>query len=181
MLPISPLHLRQHLPGDAPLQVYPVGGGRTRTASACMPPSLTTAKCTLPSHIGSIPPTVRRPSRETRTAGRSLLWRDDRLAHGNLQTLAHGADILVHEVIDTAWIEFKFPNPSPIKTHMQNALTQVERVGQIAAWCGVKTLVLKRIVPGMAPAAGKTELPGKPVHQRWPHADRGEVPWRRGA
>jgi len=41
--------------------------------------------------------------------------------------------------------------PSPIKTHMQNAHTQVERVGQIAAWCGVKTLVLNRIVPGMAP------------------------------
>ncbi|ACD95436.1 hypothetical protein [Trichlorobacter lovleyi] len=32
-----------------------------------------------------------------------------------------------------------------------DAHTQVERVGQIAAWCGVKTLVLNRIVPGMAP------------------------------
>lgn len=85
------------------------------------------------------------------TADRTLKWGDKDLAKGNLQALANGADILVHEVIDTAWINFKFPTPNPLKTHMETAHTQVEYVGQVAAWCNVKTLVLNHIVPGMAP------------------------------
>lgn len=79
---------------------------------------------------------------------------------GNLQVLANGADILVHEVIDTDWINAKFDTPLPppqgspadvLKTHMKNAHTQVEYVGQVAAYCNVKTLVLNHIIPGMAP------------------------------
>lgn len=85
------------------------------------------------------------------TADRSLQAGDPRLAHGNLQALANGADVLVHEVIDSAWINTKFPNPNELKTHMQTAHTQVERVGQVAEYCNVKTLVLNHIVPGMAP------------------------------
>lgn len=77
--------------------------------------------------------------------------------NGNLQVLANGADVLVHEVIDSAWITAKFgdpKDPSPaytLMTHMKNAHTQVEYVGQVAAYCNVKTLVLNHIIPGMAP------------------------------
>ncbi len=87
------------------------------------------------------------------TADRNLPKDDPALAHGNLQELADGADILVHEVIDTAWIDAKFPKKemAALKTHMQNAHTQIERVGQVAAYCNVKTLVINHIVPGMAP------------------------------
>ncbi len=57
----------------------------------------------------------------------------------------------MHEVIDTDWIKAKFPTDNPLKTHMQNAHTQVELLGQGAADCHVKTLVLNHIIPGMAP------------------------------
>jgi hypothetical protein len=59
------------------------------------------------------------------------------------------------------WCIFTRPLPLQQKNRLRipsfnaisqpDAHTQVERVGQIAAWCGVKTLVLNRIVPGMAP------------------------------
>ena len=89
------------------------------------------------------------------TADRNLSEGDPALAHGNLQVLADGADVLVHEVIDTAWIDVKFAgdNMVALKTHMQNAHTQIERVGQVAAYCNVKTLVINHIIPGMAPMA----------------------------
>lgn len=75
---------------------------------------------------------------------------------GNLQKLANGADILVHEVIDPAWIEYKFgPNPIPpmdsLKTHMQQSHTPIDKVGAVARDCNVKTLVINHIVPGMTP------------------------------
>lgn len=87
------------------------------------------------------------------TADRNVPAGDPSLAHGNLQILADGADVLVHEVIDTAWINAKFadPNLAVLKTHMLNAHTQIERVGQVAAYCNVKTLVINHIIPGMAP------------------------------
>jgi ribonuclease BN (tRNA processing enzyme) len=80
--------------------------------------------------------------------------------NGNLQALAEGADILVHEVIDTAWVNFKFgtnpPEGSPayaLRQHMLNSHTPVEEVGKVAESCGVKTLVLNHIVPGVMPAS----------------------------
>ncbi|QOX78769.1 MBL fold metallo-hydrolase [Trichlorobacter lovleyi] len=158
-------------PATPPFQVYPAGGGADENGVSVY--------ATLVDHRQVYPAFAYRfntpdgsvvfsgDTGPNTTADRSLLWGDDRLAHGNLQTLALGADILVHEVIDTVWIEFKFPNDSPIKTHMQNAHTQVERVGQIAAWCGVKTLVLNHIVPGMAPIRNllqaKQNFPGNLV------------------
>jgi hypothetical protein len=77
---------------------------------------------------------------------------------GNLQVLADGADILVHEVIDPAWIEQKFgEDPDPpmdaLKAHMYASHTTIEDVGTVASDCGVKTLVLNHIVPGNTPKA----------------------------
>ncbi len=78
--------------------------------------------------------------------------------NGNLQVLAQGADILVHEVIDTEWVNFKFGTNPPegtaayaLRQHMLNSHTPVEEVGKVAKSCGVKTLVLNHLVPGVMP------------------------------
>jgi ribonuclease BN (tRNA processing enzyme) len=78
--------------------------------------------------------------------------------NGNLQKLSAGADILVHEVIDTAWVNYKFgENPKEgtwqytLRQHMLTSHTPIESVGAVARDCNVKTLVLNHIVPGMTP------------------------------
>lgn len=76
---------------------------------------------------------------------------------GNLQRLAAGADILVHEVIDPAWIDLKFGTPEPgsqmdaLKIHMLTSHTSIDKVGMVATECGVPTLVLNHLVPGNTP------------------------------
>ncbi len=77
----------------------------------------------------------------------------------NLQRLANGADVLVHEVIDRAWIDQKFGTPVPgspmdaLKTHMLESHTAIDAVGQVATECNVSTLVLNHLVPGNTPRA----------------------------
>jgi ribonuclease BN (tRNA processing enzyme) len=77
--------------------------------------------------------------------------------NGNLQRLANGADVLVHEVIDRSWIELKFGTPVPgsqmdaLKTHMLQSHTANDTVGSVAESCGIGTLVLNHIVPGNTP------------------------------
>lgn len=72
---------------------------------------------------------------------------------GNLKRLAQGADILVHEVIDEAWIEILAETgvPSTLIEHLNSVHTKISEVGGVAEDCGVKTLVLNHIVPGNAP------------------------------
>ena len=70
----------------------------------------------------------------------------------NLIQLAQGADILVHEVIDPAFIDVLFPPPlSPsteaLKYHLETAHTSIFDVGKHATAAGVKTLVLNHVVP----------------------------------
>jgi ribonuclease BN (tRNA processing enzyme) len=77
--------------------------------------------------------------------------------NGNLQRLANGADILVHEVIDRAWIDQKFGTPEPgsqmdaLKTHMLQSHTAIDAVGSVATDCRVGALVLNHIVSGNTP------------------------------
>lgn len=78
--------------------------------------------------------------------------------NGNLQVLARGADILVHEVIDTEWVDFRFgTDPKEgtrayaLRQHMLNSHTPIEQVGTVAESCGVRTLVLNHLVPGVIP------------------------------
>lgn len=82
---------------------------------------------------------------------------------GNLQKLAKGADILVHEVIDPAWITANFPDQSDpsVKatvTHLEAAHTTIEALGAVAKEAEVKTLVLSHIVPGNAPISHLKEV-----------------------
>ena len=75
----------------------------------------------------------------------------------NLQNLAQGADVLIHEVIDEAWIDLTFGDAQQgtrayaLKTHLQNSHTTIDLVGQVAEKAGVKALVLNHIVPGNTP------------------------------
>lgn len=72
---------------------------------------------------------------------------------GNLQKLAQGADVLVHEVIDEMWIEALAQTgvPDALIEHLGSVHTKIGEVGAVAEDCGVKTLVLNHIVPGNAP------------------------------
>jgi ribonuclease BN (tRNA processing enzyme) len=85
----------------------------------------------------------------------SIVFSGDTARNENLIKLAKGADILVHEVIVTSWINLLFPPPRSVADegmmqHLLNAHTQVEEVGGIAEEAGVKKLVLSHIVPGNA-------------------------------
>jgi ribonuclease BN (tRNA processing enzyme) len=79
--------------------------------------------------------------------------------NGNLQKLAAGADILVHEVIDPAWPDLKFGMPAPespmaaLKAHLLASHTTPAAAGQVAADCGVRTLVLSHLIPANGPVA----------------------------
>jgi ribonuclease BN (tRNA processing enzyme) len=72
--------------------------------------------------------------------------------------MAKGADILVHEVIVSGWIDRLFPSPRSLadeglRQHLLSAHTAVDQVGKVAESAGVSTLVLSHIVPGNARAA----------------------------
>ncbi len=75
---------------------------------------------------------------------------------GNLQKLAKGADVLVHEVLDDLYVKAAFGDdpkngPEPeLYRHMVTAHTSSTKVGNVAEQCGVKTLVLSHIAPGNA-------------------------------
>jgi ribonuclease BN (tRNA processing enzyme) len=69
----------------------------------------------------------------------------------NVVRLAHGADYLVHEVIDLDFVSdriAKMPNRDNIINHLTDSHTSPEDAGRIAARAGVKTLVLSHLVPG---------------------------------
>ncbi|MFC9441941.1 MULTISPECIES: MBL fold metallo-hydrolase [Brevibacterium] len=74
----------------------------------------------------------------------------------NLVTIAEGADILIHEVIDMEWIDGLIGEASPhpdhnLMQHMLAAHTSIEQVGPQAEAAGVDTVVLTHIVPADGP------------------------------
>jgi len=85
----------------------------------------------------------------------SIVFSGDTARSENLIKLAKGADILVHEVIATRWVNGLFPTPRSVAEeglmqHLLSGHTLVEEVGGIAEAAGVKKLVLSHIVPGNA-------------------------------
>ena len=88
----------------------------------------------------------------------SVVFSGDTGPCANLVTLARGADVLVHEVIVTSYIDGAYPaDGTPAqranRLHLLRAHTAVEDVGRVAAEAGVGTLVLNHFVPGNATAA----------------------------
>lgn len=87
------------------------------------------------------------------TADGSIVFSGDTCPCDNLITLARGADVLVHEVIDRDWAEGVFPQPlnsedTALLHHLLAAHTTIEDVGDVAERAGVTTLVLNHLVPG---------------------------------
>ncbi|HEX5439076.1 MAG TPA: MBL fold metallo-hydrolase [Gemmatimonadaceae bacterium] len=89
---------------------------------------------------------------------RSIVFSGDTRPSETLVELAHGADILVHEVIDLAAIDRVIKDESTatrLRAHLEAAHTSMTQVGQIATKAGVKTLVLNHFVPGAPPVPDK--------------------------
>jgi ribonuclease BN (tRNA processing enzyme) len=69
----------------------------------------------------------------------------------NVVRIADGADVLVHEVIDVAFLAervAKLPNRDGIIKHLTESHTSPDDAGRIAQRAGVKTLVMSHLVPG---------------------------------
>lgn len=76
-------------------------------------------------------------------------------AANNVITLAKGADILVHEVMnwDLILAKFKLTNPgknwqdNPLLAHLHESHTRADQVGQVATAAGVPVLALTHLIP----------------------------------
>ena len=85
---------------------------------------------------------------------RSIVFSGDTRPSDNLIKLAHGADVLVHEVMYLPALEKLIgtePNATRLREHLLASHTTTEQVGRIASEAGVKTLVLNHFVPGGHP------------------------------
>ncbi len=87
----------------------------------------------------------------------SVVFSGDTAPSDNLVELAHGADVLCHEVIDRSFVEAAFGSPpyapdlQALVDHLLGAHTTIEDVGGVAERAGVRTLVLHHFVPGNNP------------------------------
>jgi ribonuclease BN (tRNA processing enzyme) len=81
------------------------------------------------------------------TAYGSVVFSGDTAPTANLTTLACGADILVHEVIDVDLVQQAGLSPAAVN-HLLTSHTDSLLVGAIAAEAGVPTLVLNHLSPG---------------------------------
>lgn len=91
------------------------------------------------------------------TAHGSVVFSGDTAASDNLVKLARGADVLVHEAIDPAWVSH-IVGPKPWDARQQALAKQLleahatpREVGEVATRAGVQRLVLSHLVPGDAP------------------------------
>jgi ribonuclease BN (tRNA processing enzyme) len=87
----------------------------------------------------------------------SVVISGDTCVSANLIDLARGADILVHEVIDPAFVDRLTAALPPgtaeaVREHLLASHTTIAQVGRdVAEPAGVKTLVLNHLVPGDSP------------------------------
>ncbi|KFC64820.1 Metal-dependent hydrolase, beta-lactamase superfamily III precursor [Bosea sp. LC85] len=86
------------------------------------------------------------------TPNGSIVFSGDTNLSDNLITLARGADILVHEVIDVRWAEARYPEPrTPDQAakfkHLIESHTDLRDIGRIAAQANVKSVVLAHLAP----------------------------------
>lgn len=95
------------------------------------------------------------------TSTRSVVFSGDTSRSSSLVRLAKGADILVHEALNTdgvdAAVGIAGAANDALKRHIIEAHTPIEEVGQVAHDAGVKKLVLTHFVPSL-PAFDKPEL-----------------------
>jgi ribonuclease BN (tRNA processing enzyme) len=85
---------------------------------------------------------------------RAIVISGDTRPSENLVRLAHGAEMLVHEVMYLPALEKVIagePNAKTLRQHLLASHTTTQEVGRIATEAGVKTLVLSHFVPGGEP------------------------------
>jgi hypothetical protein len=92
-----------------------------------------------------------------------VVFSGDTAASDNVVRLAHGADLLVHEVIDIDSYERFLGLPPALLEHLRESHTDVTELGPLAERADVDTLVLTHLVPadpllvsGDATSAGAT-------------------------
>jgi len=88
----------------------------------------------------------------------SITISGDTAPSDNLVRLAQGTDILVHECIDAAWVNARFPEPRTpaiegLVQHLLGSHTSIEQVGPVGDRAGAGTLVLTHLVPANNPVA----------------------------
>ncbi|MEV5727588.1 MBL fold metallo-hydrolase [Streptomyces pharetrae] len=81
------------------------------------------------------------------TADGSVVFSGDTAPCGNVERLACGADVLVHEVMDLATLKLGGLRPAQLR-HMEISHTDAGRLGPLAERAGAGTLVLSHLVPG---------------------------------
>jgi ribonuclease BN (tRNA processing enzyme) len=96
----------------------------------------------------------------------SVTFSGDTNRNQNLIKMAAGTDLLVHEVIDSNWVESLFPDPTTpeaqaIIAHLLGVHTLIEDVGGVAEDAGAGSLVLTHFVPANTP------------YKRWLEAGKG--------
>ncbi|MFZ6800146.1 MBL fold metallo-hydrolase [Undibacterium sp. Di24W] len=85
---------------------------------------------------------------------KSIVISGDTTYSDNLVRLAHGADVLVHEIMHTASLDQLLatePNATRLKEHLLASHSTAEQVGRVATRAKVKKLVLSHFVPGGYP------------------------------
>ena len=81
----------------------------------------------------------------------SVVFSGDTGPCDNVVRLAHGADVLVHEVIDVEYLARRLqslPNRDAVISHLTVSHTAPADAGRIAQRAGVRRLVLSHLVPG---------------------------------
>ncbi len=96
------------------------------------------------------------------TPHRSIVFSGDTSRSDNLIKLAKGADILVHEALNSdgvdALVDGFDPGNEALRRHIIEAHTPVEEVGEVASEAGVGRLVLTHFVPAGIPEIDRPEL-----------------------
>jgi ribonuclease BN (tRNA processing enzyme) len=82
------------------------------------------------------------------TPDRQIVFSGDRGGADDIASFAHGADVLVHEVLHYEAMRQTFPSaPQVVFDHYRKDHTSPEDVGRVATEAGVRTVVLNHILP----------------------------------
>lgn len=86
------------------------------------------------------------------TAAGTVVFSGDTSPHPNIDRLAEGADVLVHEAVDHDWIGTILPGrddpeATSLRAHLARAHTTAGQAADLANAVGVHTLVLHHLVP----------------------------------
>ena len=97
------------------------------------------------------------------TAAGSVVFSGDTAVSDDLIALAHDADILVHQVVDLAYLERQGAGPAELE-RMAASLTDVTQVGNVAERARVGELILSHYLPAEPHAISDAEWAERAGH-----------------